>query len=307
MKRLFGLLVAASLCLPTASSAWWQSIQQVAVSGGGGGGYVGPGDVKSGWSFFYGTRAYSAATRGNRLVNICNSTGGVDVLCADASSDPVTGSLVIPGSLTSFCPGPNCTMKIFYDLTLGTAYCGGSPCDISIPGGNISQRPILTASAIGTKTCGVGSGTQSQFTLTLSATISQPFSMTGVAKYGTVASGNPEIFGMGGSGGVGFGTISATSFGFYSPGNVSGNSVDTSPHAFQAVANSTSSFFVEDTSTSALQNGGTAAATSQIAIFSDTFSNFMIGAVCEAGTFPGALSGADATAMYNNQHLYWGF
>jgi hypothetical protein len=32
MKRLFSLLVAASLCLPTASSAWWQSIQQVAVS-----------------------------------------------------------------------------------------------------------------------------------------------------------------------------------------------------------------------------------------------------------------------------------
>jgi hypothetical protein len=33
MRRLFALLVAASLCLPTASSAWWQSIQQVAVSG----------------------------------------------------------------------------------------------------------------------------------------------------------------------------------------------------------------------------------------------------------------------------------
>jgi hypothetical protein len=37
VKRLIGLLIAASLCLPTSASAWWQSIQQVAVSGGGGG------------------------------------------------------------------------------------------------------------------------------------------------------------------------------------------------------------------------------------------------------------------------------
>lgn len=33
MKRLIVFLIAASLCLPTASSAWWKSIQQVGVGG----------------------------------------------------------------------------------------------------------------------------------------------------------------------------------------------------------------------------------------------------------------------------------
>src|SRR6202042_1672288 len=110
--------------------------------------YLGPGDIKSNWYFYYGTRAYSFATLGNKLVNLCNSTGGTDVLCADASSSVSTGDLVIPGSLTSFCPGANCTIKTYYDIS-GNANCSSAACDATQL--TIASRAILTASVIGSK------------------------------------------------------------------------------------------------------------------------------------------------------------
>ena len=35
-------------------------------------GYTGPGDIVSGAKVWYGLRAYNAADRGNKLVNVCN-------------------------------------------------------------------------------------------------------------------------------------------------------------------------------------------------------------------------------------------
>lgn len=84
--------------------------------------YSGPLDVQSGVDFWWGLRAASHATLGNKLINVCNSTGGSDVGCADLSSNATTGALVAATVSGITCPGnANCTIKIFYDLS-GNGY-----------------------------------------------------------------------------------------------------------------------------------------------------------------------------------------
>src|ERR1039458_204497 len=78
--------------------------------------YIGPGDIVS-WKSYWSLRSYSCVTRGNKLVNVCNSTGGIDVGCADISSDPTTGALVSATIALITCPGTNCTIKTFYDVS----------------------------------------------------------------------------------------------------------------------------------------------------------------------------------------------
>jgi hypothetical protein len=313
MRKLLTFLIAlgavalVTLSVPTKVAAGCMALLGVGSANCGAApppaGYTGAGDIKTGWVVYYATRAFSAATRGNRLVNLCNSTGGTDVLCADASSDPTTGNLVIPGSLSAICPGANCTIATFYDLTVGTN-CGGSPCDT--PTTAIASRAILTSSAIGSKSCGVATGARYRV-LTFSGTsVPQPYSVSSVVKYLATAV-NANYFGFGGGGGSGFGIATAGFFSFFASGNVTGAAVDTNPHAIQSVANSTSSFVVVDTSTGTTQNSAGTTATNEIDLFSDPFANPMTGALCEVGAFPAAFSGGDATALYNNQHTYWGF
>lgn len=105
-------------------------------------GYTGPGDIIS-YDMYFGLRAYSAATRGQKLINACNSTGGVDVGCADLSSDATTGRLV-PATISGItCPGANCTIKIYYDL-LGANACNSLTCDETQT--TISARDTLDSS-----------------------------------------------------------------------------------------------------------------------------------------------------------------
>jgi hypothetical protein len=116
---------------------------------GGGGGYIGPGNVIASAKTWYGLRAYSSATRGNALVNACNSTGGTDVGCGDLFSDATTGALVAAtiGGIT--CPGANCTIKTWYDQTAG-GNCTGS-CNLTQA--TVINRPSLVASCIGSLPC----------------------------------------------------------------------------------------------------------------------------------------------------------
>lgn len=68
MKRLLGFLVAASLCLPTASSAWWKSIQQVGVVPS-----FNPGTIAGIWGWYKADAGVFADTAGT--VPITNGTG----------------------------------------------------------------------------------------------------------------------------------------------------------------------------------------------------------------------------------------
>jgi hypothetical protein len=268
----------------------------------GGGGYTGPGDVKTSWTAWWGTRAFSAATAGNRLINICNSTGGTDVTCADAFSNASTGVLVIPGSLTSFCPGANCTIKTYYDQS-GASACSG-PCDETQA--TVASRATLTASALGTGTCGVATGTQI-YTVSGFASLAQPFTVSAVVQYAALSAGSNFI----GTNNTGWGTLSSTVFGFYASSNVSnGTTVGTSPHAFQGVAGgsgATASFLVIDTSVGSGSNSGNLSTGNTIWFYTDSFGTNMKGAICEVGFYPAAFNTTDASNMYGNQHTFWGF
>jgi hypothetical protein len=105
MRELFTFLIAlwaiALVSVPIPASAFgcsgWLQIAggngcNSSIAGGGGGGYTGPGDIAPGAKAWWGLRAYSAAKRGTRAVNVCNVS---DVACVDFNTDATTGTLVI--------------------------------------------------------------------------------------------------------------------------------------------------------------------------------------------------------------------
>jgi hypothetical protein len=120
---LWALLLCGLLCL-TQADAFFQSRDSnynVAISGGAPA-FTGPGDIVTGWDFWFGLRAFSSATRGNALVNVCNVPNST---CADFSSAPTTGNLV------------------FADI-------GGVPCTASVVSGTYNSTTgavVLTISA----------------------------------------------------------------------------------------------------------------------------------------------------------------
>jgi hypothetical protein len=307
MRKLLTFLIALSavavvnLSAPAPSQAWWQSIQQVAVSAGSA--YSGPGDVKTSWKVWWGTRAFSNATLGTKLVNICNSTGGVDVLCADASSNASTGVLVIPGSLSTFCPGSVCTIKTYYDQS-GASACSG-PCDQTQT--TVASRMILTANALGasTGTCGVASGAQIYIQGSFTS-LAQPFTVSAVVQF-TTTSGSILYFG--GSAGIGFGEQSSV-FRFYANSTVNGSASNTSPVALQNIAGgsgATASFVVNNATVGTAGSSGNLATGTGLYLAVDPFSEFMNGPICEVGLYPAAFNTTDASNMYANQHTFWGF
>jgi len=77
--------------------------------------YAGPGDTVGSWLGWWGLRAFSAATKGTRLIKVCNSTGGTDTGCTDVSSNATSG-VIMPQTIGGIaCPGANCTIQTFYD------------------------------------------------------------------------------------------------------------------------------------------------------------------------------------------------
>ena len=80
MRKLLTLLIALAAIVGISASSHAQ-LGMTGVGGGGFGGgaaaYSGPGDVvTTGWVWWFGLRAFSAATAGTKAANICWSTGG---------------------------------------------------------------------------------------------------------------------------------------------------------------------------------------------------------------------------------------
>jgi hypothetical protein len=91
--------------------------------------FTGPGDVvASGTSFWFGLRAFSAAKRGTKAINLCNVA---DAACADVLTDGTTGDLLAPTNIGGIdCTAITvCTIKIFYDQTGNTDCAGPAACD----------------------------------------------------------------------------------------------------------------------------------------------------------------------------------
>jgi hypothetical protein len=268
--------------------------------------FTGIGDtVTTGWFAAWGTRAFSAATRGNKLINACDSTGGVDVSCADMLSDATTGDIVPKAIGGITCPNVNCTIKIYYDISGQTNCTGAVACDMTRA--TVASRAKLTANALGgasTKSCGVSTGAATYATPALAAVVVPPHSVTATAKYSSTTGGQ-LILGSAGGTNNGYGAFGGF-FALFDPSTVNASvAFDTTAHTLQYVANGASSFVTVDTTTSTTQNSGsTNIGTTGLMLFTDQFSQFMSGVVCEAGLNTNAFSGTNVSNLNTNQQ-YW--
>jgi hypothetical protein len=267
--------------------------------------YTGPGDVVASAKFWYGLRAYSSATRGTAAVNVCNSTGGVDVGCGDLSTDPSTGALV-PATISGItCPGANCTIKTFHDQTTGNQ-CGGS-CDVTQA--TILNRPTLVASCIGSLPCArfiagnqpdmksAGNFTQIQ-PITVSSAFFLPTGGVGLLITDSTFNIQPIAFTAGTTIRVFAGTIQDTA-----------ETYNTS-HAVQAVLNGASSILNVDNVSPPTINPGTIGFSSGGASPID-LGNGSLGApltvdMFEVGVWASAFSSGNQTSICHNQFAFWG-
>ena len=115
MKRLLlgWLLLLLGIGCLTQSQAFWQSRDSNYDNSSG---YQGPGNIVSGAFAAWSLRAYNSAALGKKVINVCNVG---DVACADLSSDPTTGKLVISTIGGSSCSVITCTVKTINDQSGG--------------------------------------------------------------------------------------------------------------------------------------------------------------------------------------------
>ncbi len=145
MARFLGS-VAISLLLAglIAIGARSQSVQLIHMdSPAGAAVYAGPGDLGFLNTAGYLMRAWSAATKGNVAINVCNVS---DVVCADMSTDATTGALVVTTIGGSDCSSVTCTIKKWYNQ-LGTSHVG------DLVQNTIANRATLNTNCISSKPC----------------------------------------------------------------------------------------------------------------------------------------------------------
>jgi hypothetical protein len=298
-----------SVCLITPAEAGWQSrdsnYNTVFTAGGGGGPYVGPGDVVSGARMWWGLRAYSAATAGTKIANICNASA----ICADINST-ASGDFDIAtaqgGTLNCGGAGGTCTIKTFYDQTAGNN-CTAATCDIT-DNFSSANRPTLVFNCIGTKVCLSYNGTANSLaTQTAVTSISQPVTFSGIANSTNTGAQQALVTtNGGGSAQVGYRNSANNQVFSYAGSVLAATASDGSFHALQAVFNGGSS----DINVDGTQNTGTAGtnvATGSGYLGSAGATQFLNGKVTEAGTWPIGFSSTQSSNMSSNQHSYWGF
>lgn len=270
--------------------------------------FTGAGDVITSNSIaWWGLRAYSAATRGNKLANVCDAG---DAHCVDMLSDATTGNAVIPLSNPN-CASSACTIKTIYDQT-GNLSCAGSvACDLTQA--TATNRPTLTTSCLGSLVCASFTGSAQILTIAVfPGAHGQPISSSTIMRRtGSTAAYN-TVMGTGASTGtlqVGY-TSSANTIFFYA-GNtiVNGTASEGSFHAVQALWNNASSVLYIDGSSNAANLGSTTGIQDTVDgeyCFGDC-ANSPNGTQFVEGGWWSTDKSANFSALNSNQHAYWGF
>jgi hypothetical protein len=264
--------------------------------------YTGPGDLGFSFLVWYGLRAYSSATRGNRAINVCNAG---DATCVDMVTSATTGDLVVTTVGGTDCGVSTCTVKLVYDQTGATTCSGG--CTL----GNATEsgRPVLTLNCINTTfpclTYSAGKAITDVSGGIFPTSYAQPVTMSvvfdrtgGVTSFGNIWS-SASSFGILGNNAANQITLFA---GVVFPVTAAN---DNTWHAAQGIFNNaTSTMYVDGSSgtvdimnssnitSTALRTGG---------------SNDFLGKWVESGFITSGLSGAQLIAINGNQHTYWGF
>lgn len=283
---------------------WFGSSSKSCVSSS----YTGPGNIVSGATAWWGTRAFDAVHCGSKAINVCNVS---DVVCADMFTNPSTGDLIVTSIGGSDCSMVTCTIKTAYDQTgLGACQAGTAPCDITQA--VIADRPTLSLSCIGALACMACNGSQWLQTVGNSPAVTQPFTVSAVGKrigaangglfsQTTLFSGPQMIF------------LAANTVSIYDGGTpFAASAMDGAPHAMQGVYLNASSTLAVDGSSSTGGSVGTGTGGGFLLMCSDRGGGgggfFLTGQVMELGYWNTVgFSGGQITSVNSNQHTYWGF
>lgn len=296
------LFVCGLLCLDPPAKAWWQSIQQVAISGAAG--YVGPVDIYTDATICYSVRACSAASRGQPAMNVCNTTGGVEVACVDYSTDATTGDLVITtiGGLTCSSLGLACSIRRWYNQVGGTPCATSNNCDLGVVlVTTLSQRPSLNTNCTNGKACLVCTvAAQSQLTSATNInTVAQAFTTSDVSNR-TSGTASGDLFNSGG-----------VEIYYSTPGNLKGMYAGTAQTqtATDNNWNSTQSMFNGASSTMYL-NGSSNAKSAGAGSMTGAIIRLCGSASINANVVEFFVSPTNQTSnfstIYNNQKTYYG-
>lgn len=135
-------LITALLLLPGTALAGASNLSALGAGGPGTstpacGGYVGPGDVDTHFTHWWGLRAFSAATCGTKAVNIRRAS---DSTTTDINSLSTNGNLDA-ASIATFCASTTCTIVTAYDK-VGAADVNNQA--------TTAREPTVTANCVNT-------------------------------------------------------------------------------------------------------------------------------------------------------------
>lgn len=209
---------------------------------GGGGGYSGPGDLKS-YNIWVGTYAYSAATRGAAVVNVCN--GGV---CGDLSTHATTGLLVTSTNINGApCDdsGHVCTIKTWYNQ-------GASGATYDFTQATAGSRATLLVSCTGLTGAACGTATGAVYETTSNYAQAAPYSLAWVGNRNAGTGANVTAIGDGASAVVaGGGFFGANNDAYCNAGsNLNPSVTDAVWHGFACNINGASSNLTVDVTNS---------------------------------------------------------
>lgn len=305
MRRISWLALVALLALaPGLAKAqflgpgWWKTASSAS--------YVGPGDVVA-MSFWFGMRAYSAATEGTKAVNICSESGGVDVTCEDELTSTTTGKLVL-GTVGATCGGITCTVKTWYDQT-GANYCSGAPCDLTQT--VVANRATFNISCPTTSyPCAVFSNSAQDLYENAYSGFSafNTHSLTAVAQ-NTFTGAQDNLFAAHNEQ-LGFTNSSANQCFLFYNNVIAATANDNAWHAIQGVVDDSvtngSELYIDGTATPGSSSGGSLQGPLLLGGLSS--SQFFGGYFEEIGFSDVTLfSGTQASNLNSNQHAFYGF
>lgn len=271
--------------------------------------FVGPVDAVASPLGCWSLRACTSALRGNAVANVCNSTGGVDVGCADMLSDVSTGDLV-PATINGIsCPGANCTVKTLYFQT-GSLSCS-SACNFTQA--TVANRPTLTAScgALSKAFCMAWAGSTTQLTSPATSTnYTGAFSISAVARKTGGAETGITATTAGNALEMAFETAANGIFIFLGGIHNTAVQTDNAWHSFIGLSGSsgTNSRMNVDgvDATATTETGGSISLAATLSVGVDSFNQHHIGTSTEYLWYNVLFSAGDRTAMCHNQFAYWG-
>lgn len=298
MRRIV-IAALAYLALISAGQAQFNSPAMTAVlDSGRKPAYTGTGDViTTNWKAWFGFRAFTSATRGNKLMNVCDSTGGVDVTCVDMFSSPVTGYLVVTSPGGVGCAA-NCTVKTLYDQS-GALFCAGSACDVTRA--TVAGRATLVPNCLNGFACAQGGG-NAYASAAVMGTLAQPMSQSGIGKRTANFTTILDII-TDGSGNVQIGFSNVANNAIIFAGtivSVAGVN-DNVTHAINATFNGASTIYNIDGATATVNSGTQVSSGLVAAVSNGVGMNFS-----EGGINSGNLSAGNLVSLNTNMHAAYG-